>query len=84
MDNLSPTELEQLLNLPALAAPSDTIPIFNDPPNRNTMALAVVGICTTLSALAVLVRVISRVFYIKKFYMEDGKLYSSLMIDYFL
>ncbi|XDG05671.1 hypothetical protein ABKA04_005286 [Annulohypoxylon sp. FPYF3050] len=72
LSSLTPAELEQLLNGPALAPPDGVIPNFDDKDNKNYIAQAVVPLCLVLTSIAVFLRVWSRIFYIKKVELTDA------------
>ncbi|KAI1078660.1 hypothetical protein F5B20DRAFT_546833 [Whalleya microplaca] len=69
--SLSPEQLEERLNGPALQPPNGTISNFDHPHNNNALGYAVVSVCLTLGTLAFLTRVYSRIFCLKKLEIED-------------
>lgn len=71
---LTPEQLEALLNGPALAPPDGVMPNFENPPNKNYIAAAVVPLCLTVTTIAVLLRVWARVFLLRKVGLPDGKI----------
>ncbi|KAI1410706.1 hypothetical protein F5Y13DRAFT_70998 [Hypoxylon sp. FL1857] len=56
---------------PALQPPDGVIPNFDNPPNKNYIAQAVVPLCLVLTTIAVFLRVYSRIFFIKKIGVPD-------------
>lgn len=70
---LTPAQLEMLLNGPALAPPDGVIPNFDNPPNKNYIAQAVVPLCLVLTSIAVFLRVYARIFCVKKVEIPDGE-----------
>ncbi|KAI8625017.1 hypothetical protein F5Y19DRAFT_480069 [Xylariaceae sp. FL1651] len=71
MADVTPSEYDAILNLPAFDPPIDIIPNFNNPPNQNALAISVVVLCTTVASLLFLVRVYSRLFCSLKPKLED-------------
>lgn len=69
--NLPPEVQEQILNGPARAPPPGVVPNFDNPPNRTPEAIAVIVVCLFFSTAAVLGRIYSRVFILKKVRLED-------------
>ncbi|KAI6084003.1 hypothetical protein F4821DRAFT_271385 [Hypoxylon rubiginosum] len=69
---LTPEQLEALLNGPALAPPDGVMPNFENPPNKNYIAAAVVPLCLTVTTIAVLLRVWARVFLLRKVGLPDA------------
>ncbi|KAH9897411.1 hypothetical protein F4778DRAFT_743489 [Xylariomycetidae sp. FL2044] len=69
--SLSPSQQEEFLNRAALAPPPGQISNFDDPPVKNGIAHAALAVCLTLTTLAVMTRVCSRVFVIKSTKFED-------------
>ncbi|KAI2618565.1 hypothetical protein GGS26DRAFT_380968 [Hypomontagnella submonticulosa] len=72
LSSLSPAQLEAFLNQPALQPPDNVIPNFENPPNRNDIAQAVVPFCLTITTIAVLLRIYARMFCVKKFELHDS------------
>ncbi|GAB1315321.1 hypothetical protein MFIFM68171_05531 [Madurella fahalii] len=69
--NLPPAVQEQIFNGPARAPPPGVVPNFDNPPNRTSEAIAVIVLCLFLSTTAVLGRIYSKVFILKKVRLED-------------
>ncbi|XXG96157.1 hypothetical protein Hte_002436 [Hypoxylon texense] len=69
---LTPEQLDALLNGPALAPPDGVIPNFDNPPNKNYIAAAVVPICLAATTIAVLLRTYARIFCVKKVGIPDA------------
>lgn len=69
--NLSPEEQEKILNGPAMQPPPGVTPNFAHPHNHNKEATAFLIVCSTLVVSAALTRAYSRVFVMRKVYMED-------------
>ncbi|KAL7621866.1 hypothetical protein AAE478_007366 [Parahypoxylon ruwenzoriense] len=70
--SLTPAQLEALLNGPALAPPDGVIPNFDNPPNRNYIAQAVLPLCLVATTLAFLLRAYARLFCLKKIELPDN------------
>ncbi|OTA94161.1 hypothetical protein M434DRAFT_394923 [Hypoxylon sp. CO27-5] len=71
LSQLTPAQLEQLLNGPALQPPDGVIPNFDNPPNKNYIAQAVVPLCLVFTSIAVFLRVYARIFCVKKIEIPD-------------
>ncbi|KAI1380116.1 hypothetical protein F4677DRAFT_251415 [Hypoxylon crocopeplum] len=71
ISSLTPEQLQALLNGPALQPPDNVIPNFDNPPNKNYIAQAVVPLCLTFTTIAFLLRAYARVFCIKKIELPD-------------
>jgi hypothetical protein len=54
--------------------PEGVKPNFDNPPNQDAMAMAVVGHCFALVTIFTLARVYTRVFILKMVYLEDCEL----------
>jgi hypothetical protein len=67
---------QALLNQPALQAPNNVTPNFDDPPNNNTLADGITFACLVLTTLALLMRTHSWVFVLAqlKCRIEAGRL----------
>lgn len=48
------------MDKPAMSPPPGVDPNFDDPPNQNTMALAVMSVCLAVSTIAIVLRLYSR------------------------
>lgn len=68
---LSPAEQQALLDGSALAPPDGVTPNFDNPPNKNTMVMAVYGTCLALGTTLVMARVYSVWCSSRKFYISD-------------
>src|SRR5262245_8291961 len=62
-----------LLEGPALKTPPGVIPSFVDPPNQTGLGFGILFMCSSLSTLAVVIRLYANVFCTKKVHIEDGK-----------
>lgn len=69
--NLPLAVQQAILNGPAETPPYGITPDFTNPANRNGVALAVIVICISLTGLALLCRVYSRAFLVKRLHIED-------------
>lgn len=49
-----------IMDRPAMTPPPGVVPNFDDPPNHNTMALAVMSVCLAVSTIAIALRFYSR------------------------
>lgn len=79
-ESLPLEQQEQMLNRPALEAPEGITYNFENPPNHNSLALAVIVISTVIVTVSGLLRLYSRVFVSKKLFIEDCKLPLLLML----
>lgn len=68
---MTPAQLDAIMNGPALTPPAGVTPNFQNPPNQNTMARAVTGVCLAVAALLVGLRVYVKVFCTKRCRLED-------------
>ncbi|KAI1441285.1 hypothetical protein F5Y02DRAFT_422169 [Annulohypoxylon stygium] len=68
---LNDTEIQFIRSQPALSPPDGVIPNFVDPPNNNKLAIAVISICISLVTILFLIRIITRIFYVRKTRIED-------------
>lgn len=64
-------ERQTKLNGPAMAPPSGVIPNFVDPPNIEHVIILVLVLCVVLQTLALLMRIYTKVFIIRKMAVED-------------
>ena len=69
-------EREKALDGPAHPMPPGELPLFDNPPNSNREAHAGIAICLAFFVIAVIVRFCSRIFYVKRIKIEDGKYHS--------
>ncbi|KAI0818348.1 hypothetical protein GGR55DRAFT_71664 [Xylaria sp. FL0064] len=58
-------------NSPALEPPEGVESNFDNPPNGNTLVIAVLSVSLALSSLCLLIRVLAKGVYLKKFQVED-------------
>lgn len=63
------------MNGPAMKPPKGIVPNFDNPPNSNTEAIAVITICTVLVFIFTLLRAYSRLFVAKKPRIDDGNIF---------
>ncbi|KAI0891982.1 hypothetical protein F4806DRAFT_506283 [Annulohypoxylon nitens] len=68
---LNDTEIQFIRSQPASSPPDGVIPNFVDPPNNNKLAIAVISICVSLVTILFLIRIITRIFYVRKARIED-------------
>jgi len=73
---LPPAQQEAILNGPALEPPPGVTPNFDQPPNGNVPTLIVEGILISLSTIAVVLAVYTKLFFVKHIYLEDCKYFS--------
>lgn len=71
--NLTPLEIEIILNSPALAPPPGQETNFEHPISISIYAVLAAGISIFLTSLAIMVRFYTKHFIIKKFEWEDCK-----------
>ncbi|KAI0532824.1 hypothetical protein GGR58DRAFT_506998 [Xylaria digitata] len=68
---LSPDQIENIRNSPAAALPPGVIPDFDNPPNCNRFAVAVIVASLTITSSAVLIRFCSKAFCTRQAKLED-------------
>ncbi|KAI1448855.1 hypothetical protein F5Y02DRAFT_283264 [Annulohypoxylon stygium] len=67
-----PHELQEAaLNGPALAAPADITPNFDNPPNNNGLAYGVVAACVSVATICLCIRGYARLFLFRQLKPED-------------
>ncbi|KAI1426442.1 hypothetical protein F5Y12DRAFT_794340 [Xylaria sp. FL1777] len=71
MEDLTPPKFDPILNQPGLAPPSQVLPEFENPPNRNGLAISVVALCASVGTILVSIRLYSRVFGASRLKLED-------------
>jgi hypothetical protein len=71
---IPPELLAKYLNGPSSPPPLGIVPHLDDPPNRNSLGLAIGIICMIVSSVALVLRIYSRVFVVKRVHPEDGEL----------
>lgn len=64
-------KLKQLLSGPAGKPPLGTVPNFHDPPNLDAVFIATTAVCGSITALAVLIRMYTKLFLIRSTVFED-------------
>jgi hypothetical protein len=78
-----------LFDRPAMMAPDGVDPEFDNPPNRNTMVIAIITVCLVISSIAVTLRVYSRYAILGKIQIQDYlllisfALYISIIVLYY-
>lgn len=70
---LPPAQQQVYFQGPALKPPPGVKPNFTDPPNQNVMGYIILIICAVIVAVLVTLQLYSRIFYHKKFAIEDGE-----------
>jgi hypothetical protein len=69
---LSPQQQQQVLNGPSLSPPTvDILPNFDNPPNKNDVSFVVVTIGLAVSSIAILLRVYSMAFVVRRMTIQD-------------
>ena len=69
---MAPTAAVQaMLNGPALTPPSGVQPNFTNPPNMDRTVILVITLCTTFSTIAILLRLYTKLFVLRKVVFED-------------
>ena len=71
--NLTPAQLQALLDGPAGKPPLGITPNFVNPPNHATLAIAVMAIGLTISTLVLMIRMYTKIFLIRSVVLEDCK-----------
>jgi hypothetical protein len=69
--NLSPDAIDKIRNSPAGSPPPGIVPNYDNPPNGNRLAVAVIILGLVITTLAALIRFSTRAFYIRKVKLED-------------
>ena len=64
-------KIQKLLNGPAGEPPAGVIPNLVDPPNLEATIIPILAVCLTISTLAVLVRLYSKLFLLRSVAYED-------------
>lgn len=70
-DSLTPAQKLAFLNGAALTPPPGVTPQFIDPPNHNPLSYGIVIAGIALAAMAVIMRLYTRIFCAKKMRVED-------------
>lgn len=71
---LSHFERAESLDGPALAPPPHVVPNFENPPNNNPLAHAILAVNLVFSSLFLLIRAYSKIFCMKRVEVEDCEL----------
>ncbi|KAJ3554721.1 hypothetical protein NPX13_g10540 [Xylaria arbuscula] len=71
LSNLTLEQQEEVLNGPALPPPPGVVPNFDNPPNRNQVAIAVNVACSMVTIVVVFLRAYAKIFCMKKLRWED-------------
>ncbi|KAI8964531.1 hypothetical protein F5Y11DRAFT_88097 [Daldinia sp. FL1419] len=70
--------LDSFLDVPALNPPNGVSSNFDNPPNKNYIALAVIPICLTFTTIAFLLRICHRLFFVKSIGFPEALMVISL------
>lgn len=70
---------ESILDGPALTPPAGVVPNFDDPPNSNTTARAIMAVCLTIGSIFFLLRTYSTWFVVKKPRMSECRVSPSFL-----
>ena len=65
--------LEELMELPAMEAPPGVTPNFDDPPNRNGLAIGVLTLFTVISTLGMILRVYAKCYVMRQWKIQECK-----------
>lgn len=71
--SMSQEELDALLAAPALDPPPGVTPNFENPPNKNGLAVAVTTLCIVISTLCLFLRAYVRMWREKTIHKEEGE-----------
>ena len=71
--SLTEEELAAVLDMPAMEAPEGVEPDFDNPPNENGLALAIITVTLAIGTLCVLLRAYGRVYLLRKVGIEERK-----------
>ena len=74
--------LQELLNKPAMAAPTGVHPNFVNPSNLNTEAYVVGAICLMISVIAICIRTWTRTRLNRKIFLEDCSSFSLVAVHF--
>lgn len=72
--SLSPEELEAILDMEAMPLPEGEVRNFENPPNQNGLALAIITLTLAIGTLCVLLRAYARLYLLRKIQIEESKL----------
>ncbi|KAI1817113.1 hypothetical protein GGS20DRAFT_99875 [Poronia punctata] len=78
-----------IMDQPAGKPPDGVVPNFDDPPNKNALTLGILTFCLALASIAVVLRIYTRCFIVRKVQVQDFflvaayGLYLALMVLYF-
>ncbi|KAI1123811.1 hypothetical protein F5Y10DRAFT_251096 [Nemania abortiva] len=76
--HLLPEAAQQaILDGPGLIPPEGVIPNFDNPPNQNSLGLAVISVCLSISTLAFATAAYAKLYCMKKIHVEDFLVVSS-------
>lgn len=75
--------LAEILAAPALPPPAGVTPIFDNPPNHNTLAWFVTTMCMVVATLCLFLRAYVKIWIDKRFRVEEGTLGSLFLIHDF-
>lgn len=59
------------MDMPAMKPPPSVVPDFDNPPNQNTMAIAVMSVCLAVSTIAIALRFYSRWAVVRAVQLQD-------------
>lgn len=65
--------LQALFDTPAMTAPDGVTANFDDPPNQNGLAIAVLTLCLVISSICVMLRFYARVWLLRRVQAEEGE-----------
>lgn len=65
--------LAAVLDSPAMPAPEGVTPNFDDPPNMNGLAVAIIRLTLVIASVCLLLRAYARVYLLRKAQIEQGK-----------
>ena len=74
---MAPEQLEILLNSPSLKPPPGTTSNLVNPPNHVVLGYFDISICLVLSTIAIMIRMLTRIWIMHKFDLADREILAS-------
>ncbi|KAI1384386.1 uncharacterized protein F4822DRAFT_432933 [Hypoxylon trugodes] len=72
--------LEAFLDTPAMPAPEGVTPVFDNPPNQNSLGITVLTVCLVISTVCVCLRAYARVYLLRKVQVEEILIFSAYAV----
>ncbi|SPO01627.1 related to integral membrane protein PTH11 [Cephalotrichum gorgonifer] len=77
---LSPAELDAMLDLPAMQPPSDQFSNFDNPPNQNGLAIGVIAACTSVVVLCLGIRLYAKLALMRKAQVQEYLIVAAFLV----